>query len=131
MHARHAVLGLEAAVLATDNGAATAAWLPGRWKQLQTIAQEPFWAILRPALGLEPGTFADLMTQWRKTRERIRAGALPAPEQRLAAQRKSWPERRVRAWVRIARLMLRNAADARDTAAAAISRCIQPREPMP
>ena len=131
LHARRAVLGLEAARLAAGGRAATAAWATERQKQLETLPQEPCWAILRPALGLEPETFANLMAQWRKTRELIRSGALSAPDQQLATRRKSWRQQRVRAWVRIARLILDNAADGRDTAATAISRCIDPRNPMP
>lgn len=131
LHARRAVLGLEAARLAANGAPATAAWVLERWKQLEPLPQQPCWTILRPALGLEAAPLADLMKQWRKTREQTRSGALPVPDQRLAAQRKEWRKRRIRAWVRIGRLVLDNAAGGHDTAAKAISKRIDPRKPMP
>ena len=131
LHARRAVVGLEAWRLAEREEAASASWALERWRQVRAMNQEACWSILRPALGLKPGSFRELLQRWRRTRERTESGAEPAPDQQVAARRRQWRRRRVRAWVRIGRRVLDNAEKGHDTAANAIRACIDPRVPMP
>ena len=66
-----------------------------------------------------------------KTPERIRTGAEPDPEQQMAARRRSSRRRRMRAQVRIRTRVHDYPAGGHDTAPAAISACMDPRQPMP
>ena len=128
---RQTVLGAEAAARADGGEAATIEWTAGRWTELEKYTQEACWTILRPLLGLEPGTYGELMERRRRTEAEIRAGRRPRPDQTLLRRRKRWREARIRAWTRIGEAIRKEAAGGLETAAEWIGRQVVPRRPLP
>ena len=131
MHMRRAVLGAEAAAQAENGRDATADWATERWRQLEKHSQEACWAILRPLLGLEPGTYKELIERKRQAESERRAGLRPRGDQDLLARRKRWRKTRVAAWTLIGERIRHNAAGEQNTAHEAITAAIQPRYPRP
>ena len=128
---RHTVLGAEAAARAENRQDTTAEWATERWRQLEKASQEACWAILRPLLGLKPGSYNELIQRKRRTDAEVRAGLWPRKDQQLLARRKQRRAARVHAWTRLGDRIRRTAAQGQNTAHEAIRAAITPRQPMP
>ena len=128
---RKTVLGAEAAGRAENGQDTTAEWATERWRELEKMSQEACWSILRPLLGLEPGTYAELIRRKRRSEAEVRAGLRPRGNRELLARRKEWREARVRSWTLVGNRIRLTAAEGQNTPHKAIKAVITPRQRMP
>ena len=129
--ARRTVLGLLAAARAANNEPATASWTTSEWERIGTWTQEQCWKVLRPALGLQSRTFAELIRRKQKTELAIRNGERPPPDQKLAKGRRKWRHSRRNSWLRIGKRVLWKSKEGAATPADTIRAMIAPRGTLP
>ena len=107
--ARRTVLGLEAGKRAAQDIDATPEWTTRRWNELQDWMQERCWQVLRPAIGLKPASFKELVTRLVRRRSNIREGTeTPRPRRAHEEQRKQ-RKGQLRNWRMIGTMLIDNA----------------------
>ena len=131
VHARRTVLGLLATARTKTGAPLTAEWATEEWNRIQTWPQGKCWELLRPALGLKPGTFGELIRRKQESEAAIQKGLQEKPNQELALARRRWRAGRRTSWHRIGIHVLVNSRGGRTTDGKKVTASVRPEGPLP